>query len=190
MFEQKWVYILLIFLFIVISSLLKWIRQVKAQKVSLYSIIKAIIIIVIASLALVVLISLPLIEQPRITSDVILPAGILLIIFGFAINILVARQLARIKFKMKGLGIPDQLITSGLFSIVRHPSSIGILGMIIGWYFLWGALYCLYFAVPIIVLVIFIENKLEERNLENNFGEEYKTYKSKVGMYFPIFKQK
>lgn len=186
MLEQNWIYILFLFIFLIVSSLLKWTKQIKGKKVSLSRFIRVVIIIVIVSLALVVLISLPLIDQPRIADNSIVPAGILLIVFGIILNVFVARQLTHIKFQMKGLGTPDHLITTGLFSIVRHPSSMGVISIMIGWYLAWGALYCIYFVAPVIVIGIFIENKFEERNLEKKFGDEYRMYKKRVGMYFPL----
>jgi protein-S-isoprenylcysteine O-methyltransferase Ste14 len=90
---------------------------------------------------------------------------------------------------MKGLGTPEHLITTGLFRIIRHPSSLGVISIMIGWYLAWGALYCIYFVAPIIIIGIFVENKFEEKNLENHFGDEYRLYKKKVGMYFPLIRK-
>jgi len=185
MFEQLWIYMLLLLLLIAISSLLKWTKQMKGQKVSPSQIIRAVSKILIFSLVIVALIFLPMIDQPRIENEVILPVGIFLMILGIILNVFVARELTRIKFHMKGLGTPERLITTGLFSIIRHPSSLGIISIMIGWYLAWGALHCIYFVTPIIVIGIFVENKFEERNLEMSFGDEYRMYKKRVGMYFP-----
>lgn len=189
MFEHKWTYLLIFLLFFIASSFLKWAKQMKGQKINLYQIIRVATIIVIVSLTLVVLISLPLIEQPRITYNIILPVGIFLIVFGIILNIIVSRQLTNLKFHMKGLGTPEHLITTGLFRIIRHPSSLGVISIMIGWYLAWGALYCIYFVAPIIIIGIFVENKFEEKNLENHFGDEYRLYKKKVGMYFPLIRK-
>jgi len=191
MSKEKWLSILLLLLFVVISSFLKWIKQVRGNKLYLSKIIRAVIKILIGSLAIVILISLPMIDQPQIESEIFLPLGILFIVLGITLNIYSAKELKHIKFQMKGLGIPERLITTGIFSIIRHPSSLGIISIIIGWCFAWRALYCVYLLIPIIVIGVAIENKFEDKQLEKIFGDEYRFYKNRVGMYFPkIMKDK
>jgi len=191
MSDEKWISVLLLLLIVVISSFLKWTKQIKVAKLSASQIIAAMIKILIGSLAIVILISLPMINQPQIESKLLLPLGVLFIIFGVSLNIYSAKELKHIKFQMKGLGIPNRLITAGIFNIIRHPSSLGIIGITIGWCFAWRALYCIYFLIPVIVIGVILENKYEERNLEKIFGEEYRFYRKRVGMYFPkIIKDK
>ncbi len=185
MLKQEWMHILLLFLLLILVSVLKWRKQMKGQHATLSQVLRHISVIVFISLALVVLIGLPMLHQPRATNIIILRAGVLLILVGALLNILVARQFAHMKFQMTGLGIPDRLVTTGLFGFIRHPSSFGVMCILTGWYMAWRALYCLYFAVPIMLFAIFIENRFEERNLERRFGEEYRAYKKRVGMYFP-----
>jgi len=189
---QKWILIipLLLFIFITASSIFKWTHQVKEEKVSVTRFLKTMLIILTLSLAFVTFISLPLIGQPKIKSIAISAGGIILLLFGIIINVAVARQLMKITFHMEGSGTPDRLITNGLFSIIRHPSSLGIIFIFIGWYLAWGAWMCLIFIIPVLVVGIFIENRLEEKNLKKQFGDEYLTYKKKVGMYFPKIKTK
>jgi protein-S-isoprenylcysteine O-methyltransferase Ste14 len=86
---------------------------------------------------------------------------------------------------MTGLGIPERLVVTGPFAVVRHPSSIGVLFILGGWYLMWRALHCLCWALPVVVIAILVENELEERNLEKAFGDEYRDYKKRVGRYFP-----
>lgn len=181
----KWIFILLFLLLIVISSMLKWKKQMADQQVSLFQTVAAFIKILFLSVVIVVFISLPFFDQLGISNKIMLPVGIILVIIGSMLNIFAARELVKIKFQMKGLGIPDRLITKGLFSSVRHPSSLGVVLLLIGWYLIWDALYCIYFLVPLIVIGIYIENKLEEKNLERIFGDEFRAYKKSVGMYFP-----
>lgn len=185
MVEQLRIYMVLLGLLTAISSFLKWTKETKGQRLSPGQIIGAVSKILILSLVIVALIFLPMIDQPRIENAVILPTGVFLVVLGVILNVFAARQLTRIKFHMRGLGTPDRLITAGLFSTIRHPSSLGIVSIMIGWYLAWGARYCIYFVTPIIVVGIFVENKLEERNLARVFGDEYRVYKKKVGMYFP-----
>lgn len=78
----------------------------------------------------------------------------------------------------------QQLVTTGIRSRVRHPIYLGHLCEIIGWCVGTGliALYALAaFAVITGVLMI----RVEERELEARFGEEYREYRSRVPALIP-----
>ncbi len=139
----------------------------------------------ILSAILAALISLPWIDQPRLSAVFVPPLGFLLVGVGLLSNVLVAKALRQVRFDMAGLGTPERLVTTGPFAVMRHPSSIGVLLIIAGWYLMWRALYCLYWAVPVVFVAMLVENELEERNLEKVFGDEYRAYKKRVSRYFP-----
>lgn len=183
MFEQIWPYVLL--LSICIAALIVWKTQIKGYKLNRSLTVVAIGRWLILSFVFFGLISLPLINQPRISNQVILPVGTIFVVFGIALMILAIRELTKTKFFMKGIGTPERLITTGPFAIMRHPATAGFISIFIGWSLVWGAIYCLIFIAPIIVVGMVIENIFEERNLEKAFGDEYKVYKKRVGMYFP-----
>jgi protein-S-isoprenylcysteine O-methyltransferase Ste14 len=78
----------------------------------------------------------------------------------------------------------DQLITTGLNSIVRHPIYFALILMLSGIVLfvptdlvLASVLYCLAY--------LYIGTKLEERKLLQIFGDSYKQYQQKVKMFIP-----
>ena len=127
---------------------------------------------------------IPLIEQPRISSNMALPiTGIFLLLFGVILVVIGSKQL--MKANLHGIkGIPEELITKGLYGIIRHPVNLGLMFVFAGWYILWSGVYSLYFLAIFIIVFVF-ETFWEERNLEKAFGDGYTEYKKKVGMFFP-----
>jgi len=139
---------------------------------------------VVRGLIFFALFYIPLIEQPRISSTIALPiTGIVLLIFGVILVMIGSKQLT--KTELHGIkGIPREIITKGLYGIIRHPVNLGLMFTFMGWYMLWSGVYSLYFLVVFIIVFIF-ETFWEERNLERAFGDRYTEYKRRVGMFFP-----
>lgn len=77
-----------------------------------------------------------------------------------------------------------ELITSGVFRIVRHPIYAGA-----SLFYLGSAIITLSIASaafwPLIVIFYYIISRYEERLLTAEFGEEYTAYKERTGMLFP-----
>ncbi len=132
---------------------------------------------------------IPLIEQPRISSNLALPiAGIVLLIFGVILVVTGSKQLT--KTDLHGIkGIPEGIITTGLYGIIRHPVNLGLMFTFAGWYIIWSGVYALYF-LAVFIIVFVIETFWEERNLEKAFGDGYTEYKKRVGMFFPRIRGK
>lgn len=78
----------------------------------------------------------------------------------------------------------ERIVTTGVYSIVRHPQYLGGLIAHIGFSFLLSALYSLLSSPLIAVLIVLISRK-EEKELTKEFGEEYADYKKKVPMLLP-----
>jgi protein-S-isoprenylcysteine O-methyltransferase Ste14 len=83
---------------------------------------------------------------------------------------------------------PDKVVTTGVYSIVRHPQYLGGLLAHVGFSFLLSALYSL-LATPLIVTLIYFISRKEEGELAKEFGEEYAGYKKKVPMLLPRWKE-
>jgi protein-S-isoprenylcysteine O-methyltransferase Ste14 len=78
-----------------------------------------------------------------------------------------------------------EIISCGVFSIVRHPIYLGCilsyLGMII------STMSVISFILWIIIVVFYyLISRYEEHLLLNHFGQEYEEYRKKVPMLFPI----
>jgi protein-S-isoprenylcysteine O-methyltransferase Ste14 len=76
---------------------------------------------------------------------------------------------------------PVKIVTTGVYSIVRHPQYLGGLLAHLGFSFLLSGLYCL-LSTPLIALIIYIISRKEETELTKEFGKEYVDYKKKTPM--------
>lgn len=84
---------------------------------------------------------------------------------------------------------PEKIVTSGVYSIIRHPQYFGGLLAHIGISFLLSAFYAL-ISTPLIIVVIYIMSLKEEVELIREFGETYIAYRKQVPMLFPTIKRK
>lgn len=78
----------------------------------------------------------------------------------------------------------EEIVTTGVYFIVRHPQYVGGLLAHAGISFLLSAMYSLLFTPLMIVLIYLIATK-EEKELVKEFGREYEDYKEKVPMLIP-----
>ncbi|MFW9827943.1 MAG: methyltransferase family protein [Candidatus Thorarchaeota archaeon] len=83
---------------------------------------------------------------------------------------------------------PEKIISTGLYSVIRHPQYFGGVMAHIGISILLSALFSLLFTPIIIVLNILISWK-EEKELIKEFGKECEDYTKNVPMFFPRFKK-
>ena len=104
-------------------------------------------------------------------SKIVMGVGILLVIYGW-------KQI----FQGKG-----KLVTTGLYSYIRHPQYLGFLlitlGMNIQWLtFIMLALW------PVLVVLYYRLSKTEEKEAEEKYGEIYLKYKRSVPGFIPSLK--
>jgi len=81
--------------------------------------------------------------------------------------------------QLRGVENIDHLVTSGLFSRIRHPMYTGFILWILGWVIFYGA------ATSLIVALVCIGNilywrQIEEKNLVSAYGEAYLRYRMKT----------
>jgi protein-S-isoprenylcysteine O-methyltransferase len=81
-----------------------------------------------------------------------------------------------------------KLITSGPYSVVRHPMYFANILMYIGCLIIIRS-YILFGLFLILIAILSYRIKIEEKELFNKFGKEYEEYKKKVALIIPyIFK--
>ena len=80
----------------------------------------------------------------------------------------------------------NQIVTSGVYSAVRHPQYLGGLLAHVGITFLFSAWFSL-LSTPLMVLLIFLISRKEEKELTKEFSEKYRKYAEKVPMLLPKF---
>lgn len=81
---------------------------------------------------------------------------------------------------------PEKVITTGIYTVVRHPQHLGWLSTHVGFTFLLSAFYSLLFT-PFLVGLLYLISRKEEEELTREFGGEYEEYKKKVPMFIPGF---
>jgi protein-S-isoprenylcysteine O-methyltransferase Ste14 len=78
--------------------------------------------------------------------------------------------------QLRGLENIEHLVTTGLFSKLRHPMYTGFILWIAGWVVCYGAIASLVPAALCIGNILFWR-RLEEVELESQYGEEYRSYR-------------
>lgn len=79
-----------------------------------------------------------------------------------------------------------KFVTNGIYRIIRHPQYLGIILIIIGFIIQWPTLPTIIMA-PIMILMYLRLARIEEIELEREFGEVYKNYLKKVSPFIPKF---
>jgi len=79
----------------------------------------------------------------------------------------------------------NQLATTGLYSLVRHPQYTGLfIGLFGEGVVHWPTLFSVAL-FPIIVLIYGLLARSEEKKMVAQFGEAYRAYQRRVAMFFP-----
>ena len=111
--------------------------------------------------------------------------GIVIIIPGAWLGI---KGVTEIGLKESETHRPEKVITTGLYSRMRHPQYTGAMLSHIGITFLLSSFYSL-LATPLVILVNYILCWKEEKELVQEFGEDYEKYQKSVPMFIPRMKQ-
>jgi protein-S-isoprenylcysteine O-methyltransferase Ste14 len=83
----------------------------------------------------------------------------------------------------------SQIITSGVYSRIRHPQYLGAVLSHIGITFLVSGLYSL-LVTPLVVGVNWVLCWKEEKELVREFGEVYSQYQEQVPMFLPRYRRR
>lgn len=94
-----------------------------------------------------------------------------------------------INFRIEFPKEETQLITSGIYTVMRNPIVFGVFLILIGYFLVIPNFLNLFIAV---VNIITFDSKAkdEERFLLKTFGKEYEEYKERVGRYLPFIIRK
>lgn len=93
--------------------------------------------------------------------------GVVVAAFALAVGALV---------QLRGLENIDHLVTTGLFSMIRHPMYTGFILWIAGWVVCYGAVVSLAVGVVCVGNILYWR-RLEEGALESRYGEDYRRYR-------------
>jgi protein-S-isoprenylcysteine O-methyltransferase Ste14 len=78
----------------------------------------------------------------------------------------------------------EKIVSTGVYSITRHPQYFGGLLAHVGVTFFLSAWYSL-LVTPIIFVIVYLVSKKEEKELIKEFGKIYDDYKKEVPMFIP-----
>lgn len=119
----------------------------------------------------------PVIPQSRfnISNVLSIPIGITLFILGWCIIIFAFFKIGVIPSLRK----KSNLITSGIYSVIRHPIYSGTLISVLGWNILFKSIISMIY-FPLLCLLYIVATIHEEKGLIEEYGDEYLNYKKKV----------
>jgi len=83
----------------------------------------------------------------------------------------------------------EKIVTTGVYSIVRHPKYLGGLLAHIGISVLLSVVYSS-LITPLLTILLLLISKKEEKELIREYGRTYEDYKRNVQMFIPILKRK
>lgn len=119
---------------------------------------------------------LPLLPQPRVELHyIIFVIGIILALLSALVWILASKEIGIIP----GVKQKSKVISSGIYSIIRHPIYLGNILMPLGLGLTFKATYALLYA-PVIIIFFIITTFIEDKKLVEEYGKEYIEYKKKV----------
>jgi protein-S-isoprenylcysteine O-methyltransferase Ste14 len=104
---------------------------------------------------------------------VIMAMGVLLIVFGW-------KQIH---------GAKGKLVTTGIYAHIRHPQYTGFLLLTLGMNLEWTTIFT-FLLWPVLVFVYYRLAKTEDKEVEEQFGEEFRKYKQTVPMFLPRIRTK
>jgi protein-S-isoprenylcysteine O-methyltransferase Ste14 len=118
-------------------------------------------------------------------SQAIQIVGVAMVVLGLIIAVLARRMLASNWSSHIDLKKGHELITTGIYSVVRHPIYTGILLMTLGTSLFKGTVGLLIFFLIMLAFMLF-KIKEEEELLMEHFPEEYPGYKRRAKALIPF----
>lgn len=119
--------------------------------------------------------------QPYIGANGIL-GTIFFGLLGFALIYLGWRDIHKHYWvKEEGTG---RLVTEGIYSYIRHPQYTGVFCLSLAMLCEWATVPLL-IMFPLILVMYYRLARREERDMEQEFGDEYRAYRDRTGMFLP-----
>ncbi|KUK31952.1 MAG: hypothetical protein XD63_0811 [Thermoanaerobacterales bacterium 50_218] len=136
-------------------------------------------------LEIAILIGLPILLHYLIPVTIVVPRpysylGAVLMLLGFALMTWAADLFHRAGAGFQLNRESSVLVTSGPFRFSRNPMYLGMLIWLIGMAVLLGTLITFLFPVLFFLVANFFIIPLEERSMEQQFGDRYLDYKQRV----------
>lgn len=117
---------------------------------------------------------------------VLVLVGFIIMLIGMGFNIFVRRELGKNWVPLSKTTEGQELVTSGIYSKIRHPFYTSILILFLGVAVMAWNLYALLFFILFIIALLF-RIKKEEKELIAKFGDKYRRYREEVPILLPKF---
>ncbi len=111
--------------------------------------------------------------------------GSLLIVFGVTVRLISILKLNKYFLSHVGLVDNHQLITTGIYSLIRHPSELGLLSICLGVVIFLSSIMGLCLIAFVLLPLTIYRIILEDRLLQSLFTAEYNDYKARTPGLFP-----
>jgi protein-S-isoprenylcysteine O-methyltransferase Ste14 len=119
-----------------------------------------------------------------IDGDAVRWLGVALFLVGGALRLWPVFVLGRRFSGLVAIQPGHTLVTSGIYGVIRHPSYLGVLVMLLGWglaFRSWvGVLLTALILLPLVARI-----RAEERLLRTQFGDEYDAYRARTSRLIP-----
>jgi protein-S-isoprenylcysteine O-methyltransferase Ste14 len=109
-----------------------------------------------------------------------LAIGILLVALGIGIAGAGFATFKRLGTPVKPGAEPTQFVMTGPYRMTRNPMYLGLLTVLIGWFFFSDSPYFLFPPVLFFLTINFVLIPFEERLLVDRFGKVYEAYRKRV----------
>ena len=111
--------------------------------------------------------------------------GSLIVVMGVSLRLISIRKLNQYFLSHVALVDNHQLITTGIYSFVRHPSELGLLTICFGVAILLSSMTGLWFIALVLCPLTIYRISLEERLLRSLFTTEYEKYRTTTPRLLP-----
>ena len=119
---------------------------------------------------------------PMKVSPLSIALGTPFFLVGAVLGLLGLKELS---FRVASHEEPKEVVTSGVYSLVRHPQYLGGLLAHVGISLILSALYSL-LATPAVFIALYVMARAEEKYLLEKFGSQYRRYMEKVSGFLPL----
>jgi protein-S-isoprenylcysteine O-methyltransferase Ste14 len=117
--------------------------------------------------------------------DLVRYLGLAMFFFGSVLRLVAVFVLGRRFSGLVAIQEGHELMTDGLYRVIRHPSYLGLLIGIFGWALIFRSL------IGVLILLLFLpplvaRKNSEEALLESEFGERYADYRKRTWRLLPF----
>jgi protein-S-isoprenylcysteine O-methyltransferase Ste14 len=119
-----------------------------------------------------------------VISYILLPISNAVILIGMILVVIGWRRIYKARTSSKA-----KLVTTGIYSHIRHPQYLGFLMITLGMNLLWVTI-TTFFLWPLLVVLYYRLAKQEDKTMRETFGETFQEYETSVPMFIPHFRKR